>query len=376
MLNSTQNAAANKQSQTEMSQPSSISPAAANGGSPDKATALLQQVRQAIAGLQSFQPAASKAAPAFTGTALQAGGTAPRDGAAPPSSTVPNPAGAAEAQARIDSRPTQAAGPAEPPAAGHRPGPESAVRQMPPQATQAAAETMPAGAEEGEGIKRLLQALGIDHEHHLGKMLMGVHGETAPLPGGAEHQAARATETLKGLLLQATATDDLPPVVKEAAQQTIQHITGQQLLLTADRQSPFTHLTLFVPFQNQDGSRSAAVHVQTRKGAKGELDMDNCRLLFDLQLHTLGDTLVDVQIVNRIVSLNIRNDFPELGALLDSQKGEIAEALDKLGYQFISMKCDPFPVMTTQNGAQSETAAVRMTEWYEGGVRKGVDYRI
>ncbi|MEV2710058.1 hypothetical protein ABNE16_14975 [Paenibacillus larvae] len=377
LLNSTQNAAANKQSQTEMSQPSSISPAAANGGgSPDKATALLQQVRQAIAGLQSFQPAASKAAPAFTGTALQAGGTAPRDGAAPPSSTVPNPAGAAEAQARIDSRPTQAAGPAEPPAAGHRPGPESAVRQMPPQATQAAAETMPAGAEEGEGIKRLLQALGIDHEHHLGKMLMGVHGETAPLPGGAEHQAARATETLKGLLLQATATDDLPPVVKEAAQQTIQHITGQQLLLTADRQSPFTHLTLFVPFQNQDGSRSAAVHVQTRKGAKGELDMDNCRLLFDLQLHTLGDTLVDVQIVNRIVSLNIRNDFPELGALLDSQKGEIAEALDKLGYQFISMKCDPFPVMTTQNGAQSETAAVRMTEWYEGGVRKGVDYRI
>ncbi|MDT2264732.1 hypothetical protein P7H17_05055 [Paenibacillus larvae] len=32
LLNSTQNAAANKQSQTEMSQPSSISPAAANGG--------------------------------------------------------------------------------------------------------------------------------------------------------------------------------------------------------------------------------------------------------------------------------------------------------------------------------------------------------
>ncbi|WP_158530467.1 hypothetical protein [Paenibacillus larvae] len=61
---------------------------------------------------------------------------------------------------------------------------------------------------------------------------------------------------------------------------------------------------------------------------------------------------------------------------MDSQKGEIAEALDKLGYQFISMKCDPFPVMTTQNGAQSETAAVRMTEWYEGGVRKGVDYRV
>lgn len=374
LLGSTRNIAVIAQHQAEEKQPHVITPAAVHGGRQlDKAPAFLQQVRQAIAELQSLLT--SKASPEVAGEALPAGGPAPREGAAPPAPAAPNHAGAAgESQTRMNPRLTQAAGASSAPAEDTRP--ESSPRPLPSAASQAAAEPMPARMEAGEGIKRLFQALGIQHEHHLGKMLMGARGEALPLPPGAEPQVPPAVETLKGLLLQAAVADDLPPAVKEAAQQAIHHITGQQLLLTADRQSPFTHLTLFVPFQNPDGSRSGAVHIQTRKGAKGELDMDNCRLLFDLKLHTLGDTLVDVQIVNRIVSLQIRNDFPELAALLDKDKGEIAESLNKLGYQFISLKCDPFPTITAPSRTSSKTAIDRTTEWYENGIHKGVDYRV
>ncbi|MBW7462294.1 hypothetical protein K0U00_50405, partial [Paenibacillus sepulcri] len=109
----------------------------------------------------------------------------------------------------------------------------------------------------------------------------------------------------------------VPQALKDTAQQLVQHITGQQLLLTPERTaSLFSHVTLFIPMQGQDGSQTASVHIQTRRGRKGELDAENCRLLFDLRMNTLGETVVDVQVVNKIVSLNLWNDHPAIAELL------------------------------------------------------------
>ena len=44
-------------------------------------------------------------------------------------------------------------------------------------------------------------------------------------------------ESLKSALLALAASDDVPPALKETAQQLVQQITGQQLLLTPERNS-------------------------------------------------------------------------------------------------------------------------------------------
>ncbi|GGD68527.1 flagellar hook-length control protein FliK [Paenibacillus nasutitermitis] len=188
-----------------------------------------------------------------------------------------------------------------------------------------------------------------------------------------------AADTLKSALLTLAAADDVPQGLKDTAQQLVQHITGQQLLLTPERTaSLFSHVTLFIPMQGQDGSQTASVHIQTRRGRKGELDADNCRLLFDLRMKTLGETVVDVQVVNKIVSLNLWNDHPAIAELLEDSRLEMNEALQKAGFQLLSLRSTPMPDRSLQAHGNDESphdgAAVAFPAW-SSKPYKGVDFR-
>ncbi|MEC0244751.1 hypothetical protein P4H65_02835, partial [Paenibacillus chitinolyticus] len=197
--------------------------------------------------------------------------------------------------------------------------------------------------------------------------------------GHAAALKADSAETLKSLLLQLTAADDLPAPIRESAQQALQQITGQQLLLSPDRSGVFTHVTLFVPLLGADGQPTAAVHIQSRKGRRGELDAENCRLLFDLQMKSMGHTLVDVGVMNRMVSLQVFNDEPIIGELLNGSKEEISAALDKLGYQFLSMKTAEYPKASGSfkgGDSGSSLSAVMMDTIVPGEAYRGVDLRI
>ena len=205
----------------------------------------------------------------------------------------------------------------------------------------------------------MLKAVGVEHESHLAvkldergdAMLRGAITQTIGcqidrhnIPAG--RLVKPAADTLKSLLLQLTASDETPTPLKEAAQQALGQITGQQLMLTSDKSAMFAHMTLFVPFMDDTGQQSAAIHIQSRKGKRGEVDASNCRLLFDLQMKVMGNTLLDVHVVNKIVSLNVHNDHPALAPLMEESKEEIATAMNKAGYQFISLKCSPYPHAT------------------------------
>jgi hypothetical protein len=285
---------------------------------------------------------------------------------------------------------------AEPPQAGsgrQQPPalPEAASAAARPQAQ--AASPQPA-APDSNWIGRMLQSLGVDHEHQIAKMAekpelllrsspdqAGLLSASADALNSDSAGKQPAVDTVKSMLLQLAATDDLPAPLKEAAQQALQQITGQQLLLSGDRSSMFTHVTMFIPFMDGSVQQSASVHIQSRKGSRGELDANNCRLLFDLQMKTLGNTLVDVQVVNKIVSLQVHNDQAAVADLIDSSREEIAASLSKVGYQFFSLKCLPYPqpIIDKDAGSMKNAAAdgmtVDMKSLYEPKPYKGVDYR-
>jgi hypothetical protein len=251
-------------------------------------------------------------------------------------------------------------------------------------AAAAASAPQPLSSPEPNWIGRLLQSLGVEHEHQLAKMpelLRAAQG----LPAEADAQNSNGSrpdaDTLKSVLLQLAAADDLPAPLKETAQQVLQQITGQQLLLSSDRSSMFSHITVFIPFMDGSGQQSASVHIQSRKGQRGELDANNCRLLFDLQMKTVGNTLVDVQVVNKIVSLQVHNDLPALAELIDVSREEISASLHKAGYQFFSIKCLPYPQFVTDKEAGSTKSSpsdgtkIDLKSLYEPKPYKGVDYR-
>ncbi|MDO7905853.1 DNA ligase [Paenibacillus sp. JX-17] len=195
----------------------------------------------------------------------------------------------------------------------------------------------------------------------------------SPLGDGPVEAAAQpaAPDSLKGTLLQLLGSDDVPPQLKETVQQVVQSLTGQQLLLNNDKAAPFAQMHLFVPFVGPDGEVTASVQVQSRRGKRGELDASNCRLWFDLDMKALGPTLVDVHVVDRIVTLKVHNDQEWAEALLQNGKEEIGRALSGMGYQLLSLKSLPLPERTrVQETAQSAAQA------YIPDTYKGVDVKI
>jgi hypothetical protein len=250
-------------------------------------------------------------------------------------------------------------------------------------------------------IPRLLKAVGLDHENQVAKLFarLTLSPANEPLAGmlngpqsSAMPQAESSTvsfqESIKSLLLQMQSMDDLPAAVKDQAQQTLQQITGQQLLLQADRGQAFTHFTLFIPIQHgQDGldRQTSAVHIQSRRSKNGALDAENCRLLFDLRMRAIGDTVVDVQIMNKRVSLVILNDHPAVAAAFDMYKDELAAGLERSGYRFLSMKCQPYPMPVenasgiggdSTNEPWSDNARAGIASLYQVKSYKGVDLRV
>ncbi|WP_163872595.1 hypothetical protein [Paenibacillus favisporus] len=258
------------------------------------------------------------------------------------------------------------AGPAQP---GPAPGATSA-------AGAAAAQPAPQAADGPELTVRphAVQQQPPGPAHH------AVRPEQPAEPAARMEQALQETgqrDTLKGLLLQLVQDDAAPPALKEAAQQVISQLTGQQLLLNTDRTAPFAQVTLFLPLNGPDGQETASVHVQSRRGPKGELDASNCRLWFDLQMKHLGQTLIDVQIVDRIVSLKVHNDQEWAQSLVEDRRPEIADALSSIGYQLLTLKAAPLPNPAAEQpaGLSAAMGGHRVADFVPQSY-KGVDMRV
>ncbi|MFH0071217.1 hypothetical protein ACFRAK_29385, partial [Peribacillus sp. NPDC056705] len=201
--------------------------------------------------------------------------------------------------------------------------------------------------------------------------IAGLPAAATIAPGAGDSIAQQ--DTLKGVLLQVMASQDTPPALKEAAQQLVQHLTGQQLLLNTDRTAPFAQVTMFIPLHGADGEQTASVHIQSRRGQKGALDAANCRLLFDLDMKFLGPTLIDVQVVDRIVSLQFRNDHEIAAELFEGRRQELTAAVESIGYQLLSVRTEPLPVASK---ASIELDVQGTAAEFTPQAYKGVDLRI
>ncbi|MGG4091198.1 hypothetical protein [Paenibacillus lautus] len=303
-------------------------------------------------------PGANAALPAHT-PAPAASAAAPLPAAAEPSAAVAGQAGGQAASQPAAPAPSSSGAAAITTGALGTPGNAA-------NASQQAAANAQAGAVNQQGSTQPVVTSGQQN------IAQGVQQAVmASTPSG--ESALALQDTLKGVLLQVLSSQDAPPALKEAAQQVVQHLTGQQLLLNTDRTAPFAQVTMFIPLHGVDGEQTASVHIQSRRGRKGELDATNCRLLFDLDMKFLGPTLIDVQVVDRIVSLSFRNDQSYAAELFEEKKQELAQAVSSIGYQLLSVKTEPLPLVAplTSDASVQGTAAEYTPQTY-----KGVDMRI
>ncbi|MBN8191480.1 hypothetical protein JI667_04890 [Bacillus sp. NTK074B] len=173
------------------------------------------------------------------------------------------------------------------------------------------------GEELAKVLKRVIGDFGINYEAQFHK--------------GYEIQSQTLKEHLIGLSLNHPASD-----IRQLADDIVLKMNHQ--VLQSQDHSPF--LTIVQQFPLYLFGRNTDITLQWtgKEKEKGVIDGDYCRVLFYLNLEGINETLIDMQVQNRVISLTIWNDHPRIETLSQSFIPELKEGLDKLDYQLSTLK--------------------------------------
>ncbi|UTR15116.1 hypothetical protein MM221_00490 [Salipaludibacillus sp. LMS25] len=218
-----------------------------------------------------------------------------------------------------------------------------------------------AGKTTGETLlKAVLQQLGLQHE--------------ADVKGAQQASDIQKVATLKSTLLQfLQQVQSMPQQVREQAEFLLQRLTGYQLM-SSDQQGPIQHTLFQIPIKLTDTYQDMTIQWEGRQNSDGSIDDSHCRILFYLQLETIDETVVDVQIQNRVISLTVYNEIAKPSSVQQTWYPLLKEKLQSLDYQ-----------LSTINWKQPEKEILRgdhgMKERQFGGYTdengyQGVDIRI
>ncbi|TKI54911.1 hypothetical protein E8L90_05305 [Brevibacillus antibioticus] len=235
---------------------------------------------------------------------------------------------------------------------------QKVIPQMVSQASGAAN-----GATAANPIAELFRHLGVTHEREL----MG----QAFSQGVNDSHSLKQMDTVKSLLLQISQApaQALPTALREAADQLLQQVTGQQLMMVQPSNQALTQIVMQIPIRQGEGDETAFVQIESKKKGSGQLDPENCRLFFHLELQSMGTTMIDVSIVNRIVNLQIFNDTPWVDALIQGSKDRFADQLQDVGYHLSAMRVQPVPAERGKSTSPIQTKGPILADY------KGVDLR-
>ncbi|WP_289136497.1 hypothetical protein [uncultured Brevibacillus sp.] len=243
--------------------------------------------------------------------------------------------------------------------------PETVKANVPVQGNGSpAAPPAPAAGASSNPITELFRQLGLGHER-------GIMAQT--LSGGAlEAGVHKQLESVKSLLLQISQAppQSVPHALREAADQLLQQVTGQQLMMLQPSNQTLSQLVMQIPIRTDQGDDTAFVQIESKKKDGGQVDAENCRLFFHLELKSMGTTMIDVSIVNRIVNLQIFNDAPWVEPMISGMKDSFAVQLQDVGYHLSAMRVQPVPDERSRIAGQSGAKRTALTDY------KGVDLRV
>ena len=174
-------------------------------------------------------------------------------------------------------------------------------------------------------LRQMIHQLGFSYENALFRALKG---------NALAKDVDALVKTLKPSLL-AVLGEDIPVHVKEMVQETIHRLTGQQLLFAGE--DPLQQLFFQLPFSI--GGRPSDVFIQYQgKKKNGTVDADYCRVLFYLELESLKETVIDVHIQNRMMTIRIYNENKQLEQIAKPLQSVLKERLNDLDYHLASIQ--------------------------------------
>lgn len=226
----------------------------------------------------------------------------------------------------------------------------STVVQQLVQATENQQATQLTGQDIHVAMKKTLSELGLSLEARM-------------LPVNAEN--TKLAETLKSLM-HAVINEQATPATKASAELIVGRMNGQQLLSVDNGTQQ--QLIMQVPLQFFGKRTDATLQWSGNKNKDGKIDSNFARVMFYLQLETLDETIIDMQVQSRVVTLSIYTNQTTSNDLMAPLKSALKDNLEKHDYHLSGVFMKKF--MTSDQSVQQQQKTVE--EKADGGL----DFRV
>lgn len=174
-------------------------------------------------------------------------------------------------------------------------------------------------------MKAIFESLGTDLEFNLSRLKQGCEIRL---------------DTLKSLLLKVT-NEGHPAVIQEHSEAILARLSSLQVL--SQESGPTQHIFMQIPLPFAFMKNDLTLQWEGRKMGDGKIDPDYCRILFYLDLQNLNETIVDMNVQNKVVHLKIWTDDPVKLDIATAPFVEgLKENLKKEGYYFSALHIEPF----------------------------------
>jgi hypothetical protein len=174
-------------------------------------------------------------------------------------------------------------------------------------------------------LRNLVQSLGLEFEKEV------------QLWTNTEQDAVDPLQSLKPLLMKAML--ELGEKGKEL-EPLLNRLTGMQLI-SHNSVGPMLQMVLQMPFSFGGHQSDITLQWNGKKTKAGQIDPDFCRILFHLDLQSLEQTVIDMQVQNRVVHLSIINDKKEIEPIVKAFTPMLKEKLESNGYTLSFVKVNP-----------------------------------
>jgi len=182
----------------------------------------------------------------------------------------------------------------------------------------------------------------------------------------AENMNSQLDNTLKGLLLQLIHQNQSEAPILEHSTKILNIINGLQLQSVNEINN-----ILYAHLQFPGDKLGLANEVDLKfegKKKNGHIDSDYCRIHFFLDLNHLKETIIDMNVQNRSVTVTVYNDLKELKSMSTPFIGLLKESLESLKYHLSTVLFKPLSSKTDQKNTLKNSTYESYTQ--------GMDYRI
>ncbi|KAA0547954.1 hypothetical protein FZW96_09435 [Bacillus sp. BGMRC 2118] len=170
-------------------------------------------------------------------------------------------------------------------------------------------------------IKQMTSSLGLDYELNI----EGVKTESA---------VSEKLDSLKPLLMRAM--NELGSSGKEL-EPLLHKLTGIQLQ-SHESNGPMQQILMHIPLSLGTRNTELTIQWNGRKDKDGKIDPGYCRILFYLDLQNIEETVIDMHVQNRVVTITLMNDSTGLAGIVSTFEDVLKEQLAEMNYKLSTVR--------------------------------------